>query len=132
MEGIIDTKNISLLFVEDDDFSRKLLTMAMNGKRFGIAKTGQEAVQMFRSLAPDIVFLDIQLPDVDGIGVLQAIKKIDPSAYVVMLTSTSDKSVVMKCIQKGARGFIVKPFSPRQFNEYIERYACEKSLGDFF
>lgn len=115
-------ENIEIMVVEDDPFSQKLVSNAL-GARYSYSMTadGQGAIMNYIVKAPDVLFLDIGLPDIDGHEVLEKLFKIDPSAYVVMFSGNGDKENVMKAIQLGAKGFVGKPFTKEKLFQYIEK-----------
>lgn len=76
----------------------------------GEAEDGYEAVNMYMALKPDIVTMDITMPDMDGIEALKKIKEFDKDANVVMITALGQEAFVKESIMLGAKGFIVKPF----------------------
>ena len=101
-----------VLVVDDAAFMRmrckKLLTQS--GFEVVEAATGAQAVEMFQSDRPDMVLLDITMPDMDGLAALKEIKKIDPDARVAMVTAMGQQSMVMEALKAGARDFVIKPF----------------------
>lgn len=111
-----------VMVVEDDLFTQKLIqnTLKDNYELF-ITGDGQGAIMTYVNKAPDILFLDIGLPDLDGHAVLKALFKIDPSAYVVMFSGNGDKDNVMRAIELGAKGFVGKPFTKDKIFQYIEK-----------
>jgi two-component system chemotaxis response regulator CheY len=78
----------------------------------GEAEDGMEAIRLFKDLKPDIVTMDITMPNMNGIDALREIRKIDCAAKVVMCTAMGQKAMVIESIQSGAVDFIVKPFQP--------------------
>lgn len=78
----------------------------------GEAANGAEAVQRFQELRPEMVFLDITMPEKDGLAALQEIVALDPSARVVMCSALGQESKVLESIRLGAKDFVVKPFQP--------------------
>lgn len=108
-----ERRSISILIVEDDPFSQKLISNALRGEVVDIfvASSGRQALQVMMKSAPDMIFLDIGLPDVTGLEILDEIFQIDPKAHVVMLSGNGSRDNVVGAIQKGARDFIGKPFT---------------------
>lgn len=116
----MERKTPSVLFVEDDVFSQRLLGNALRAEYdVQAAMTGHEGLMSYLKTAPDIVFLDINLPDMTGLEILQEIFRLDPRAFVVMLSGNGYKENVMKAIQGGARGFIGKPFTLEKLQQYL-------------
>lgn len=119
-------KTYQILVVEDEPFSRSLVTKTLKGYELLTAKNGTEALQTYALNFPDIVFLDIIMPDINGHQVLHEIVKHDPEAYIIMLSANSYKEDVLSAVGDGAKGFIVKPFTKEKLNEHIEKYTLYK------
>ena len=116
-----------VLVVDDAQFMRMMLKdiLIKNGfEIIGEAKNGAEALERYKELKPDIVTLDITMPEVDGITALKNIKEYDPNAKAVMCSAMGQQGMVIESIQAGAKDFIVKPF---QADRVIE--AIRKALG---
>ena len=101
-----------ILVVDDAAFMRmrckKLLTQS--GYEVIEAATGSQAVEMYQSDKPDLVLLDITMPDMDGLTALREIIKIDPDARVAMVTAMGQQSMVVEALKAGAKDFVIKPF----------------------
>ncbi|MFH1709757.1 MAG: response regulator [bacterium] len=82
---------------------------------------GEEAVKLYEKFKPDLVTLDVIMGEMDGIAALQAIRKLDPRAKVIMLTSIRDMEVELLANKLGAMGYIEKPFNPTAVIKEIER-----------
>lgn len=109
-----------VLIVEDDPLSVFIAKKAVEPDCMTfVAEDGTNACEAYEKYAPDVVFLDIGLPDISGHEVLQKILVIDPTAYVVMLSANSTRSDIMRAMQIGAKGFIGKPFSKSKLLQYI-------------
>jgi two-component system chemotaxis response regulator CheY len=103
-----------VLIVDDDALMRTLLRGILRGESYeivGEAKNGLLAVEATQRFAPDIVCLDVMMPEMDGLEALQAIKEAKPETLVVMVTASPSKENVRESIQGGAAGFIIKPFN---------------------
>ena len=87
----------------------------------GEAETGVEAVDRFKELKPDLVTMDIVMPDMGGIDAVREIMKIDPSAKVLMCSAMGQQALVVEAIQAGAKDFVVKPFQPSRVLEAVQR-----------
>ena len=104
-----------ILVVDDAAFMRMMIRDTLNKLGFTDveeAADGAIAVEKFKQLGPDLVMLDVTMPNLDGIGALKEIKQIDPSAKVVMCSAMGQESMVVEAIKLGALDFIVKPFKP--------------------
>lgn len=111
-----------IMVVEDDAFSQKLVSNALGGKySLSISGDGQGAIMAYVAKAPDVLFLDIGLPDMDGHAVLERVFKIDPEAYVVMFSGNGNKENIMRAVELGAKGFVGKPFTKEKLFQYIEK-----------
>jgi two-component system chemotaxis response regulator CheY len=101
-----------VLVVDDAQFIRDLLRDMLKGAGYEVleASNGKEALIKYNEARPDLVTLDIMMPEMDGIETLKAIKNIDPAASVVMVTSLEQKSKIEDSILSGTNGFITKPF----------------------
>ncbi len=111
-----------IMVVEDDPFSQQLIHNALKNK-YSVSMTGdgQGAIMNYVNKAPDVLFLDIGLPDINGHEVLEKLFKIDPTAYVVMFSGNGDKENIMKAIELGAKGFVGKPFTQDKLLQYIKK-----------
>ena len=104
-----------ILLVDDAAFMRKMImdTLSKNGYTdLYEAVDGADAVAKFDELAPDLVVMDITMPNMDGLEALKAIRAKDGSANVVMCSAMGQESMVMDAVRSGAKDFIVKPFKP--------------------
>ncbi len=102
-----------VLIADDSLFMRSLLNNKISGHGFIIiaeAQDGEEAIMKYRETFPDIVLLDITMPNTNGLVALEGIMQIDPNAKVVMCSAIGQQAVIIEAIQKGAKDFIVKPF----------------------
>jgi two-component system chemotaxis response regulator CheY len=87
----------------------------------GQASTGAEAVRLYRDLEPDLVTMDIIMPDMGGIDAVREIVREFPDANIVMCSAMGQQALVIEAIQAGARDFIVKPFQPGRVMEAVQR-----------
>lgn len=113
-----------ILIADDALFMRALLKKILLESGYSIcgeASTGKEAVQMFQILKPDLVTLDITMPELDGISALKQIREYDPTAKVVMCTAMGQKSLIIEAIELGAKDYIIKPFQPDRIVEAFEK-----------
>lgn len=115
----------NVLVVDDVAFMRMRLRNIV--EEFGTmvigeATNGNEAIQKFQELKPGLVFLDITMPEMDGISALKAIREIDSSARVVMISAIGQKDVITDALKAGAKDYIIKPFNLDQVKTAIEKY----------
>jgi len=113
-----------VLVVDDAAFMRMMLKDILLKGGFeiaGEATNGAEAIRLYQELKPDLVTMDITMPEVDGIAAVKEIKKIDPNAKVVMVSAMGQQAMVIEAIQAGASDFIVKPFQPDRVLEALKK-----------
>ncbi len=104
-----------VLVVDDAAFMRKMLgdVLAKAGHEVvGEGANGNEAVERFQSLKPDIMTLDITMPEKDGLSALREILALDATAKIVMCSALGQETKVLEAIKAGAKDFVVKPFQP--------------------
>ena len=112
----------NVLIVDDAAFMRMMLKdiLSKSGHTvIGEAANGKEAVALYNDLHPDVVTMDITMPEMDGIAALKEIKKLDANAKVVMCSAMGQQAMVIESIQAGAKDFIVKPFDASKVKESI-------------
>ena len=111
-----------VLVVDDAAFMRKVVSDALTSgghEVVGEAGNGTEAVQRYQELSPELVTLDITMPEKDGLEALAEIIAIDPSARVLMCSALGQESKVIESIKLGAKDFVVKPFAPERLLEAV-------------
>ena len=114
----------NILIVDDAAFMRMMLKdiLTKNGYNvIGEAENGKVALSKYTELKPDLVTLDITMPDMDGLTALKELKKIDTNANIVMCSAMGQQAMVIEAIQGGAKDFIVKPFQPDRVLEAIRK-----------
>lgn len=114
----------SVLIVDDAAFMRMMIKDILSKNGFeiaGEAANGAEAVEKYKELSPDLVTMDITMPEMDGIQALKAIKEIDSGAKVIMCSAMGQQSMVIDAIQSGAKDFIVKPFQADRVLDAINK-----------
>ncbi len=101
-----------ILIVDDAEFLRLRISKMLVGDGFEVfeAENGLKAIETYQANSPDLVLMDVTMPDMDGLTALKQIKKLDAKAKVIMLTALGQESVVLEAIKSGARDFVVKPF----------------------
>lgn len=113
-----------VLIVDDAAFMRMMLKdiLEKNGYEIaGEAGNGQIAVEMYNREKPDVVTMDITMPEMDGIQAVKEIRKVDPNAKIIMCSAMGQQSMVMDAIKAGAKDFIVKPFQADRVLEAIKK-----------
>ncbi len=113
-----------ILIVDDAMFMRAMLKKILEERGYqvvGEATNGVEAVTKYMELNPDLVTLDITMPDMTGIDALKAIKAIDEDAKVIMCSAMGQNAMVMEAMQNGALDFLVKPFQASTVMEALRR-----------
>lgn len=117
----------SILIVDDAAFMRMMIKdiLTKNGYEIaGEAENGIKAIEKYTETKPDLVMLDITMPEMDGIEALKRIKKLDPDSNIIMCSAMGQQAMVIESIQAGAKDFIVKPFQAERVLE-----AVKKALG---
>ena len=113
-----------VLICDDAIFMRTMVGDILTQAGFeivGEAETGVQAVERYRELRPDLVTMDIVMPDMGGIDAVREIVKLDADAKVLMCSAMGQQALVVEAIQAGAREFVVKPFQPSRVLEAVER-----------
>ena len=113
-----------ILTVDDAAFMRKVIKDTLSKAGYTDiheAEDGAMAVEKYNEVKPDLVLMDITMPEMDGIEALRKIKEQDPSAVVVMCSAMGQQAMVIESIQAGAKDFIVKPFQPDRVLEAVSK-----------
>ncbi len=113
-----------IMIVDDAAFMRMMIknTLTKNGfSDFVEAQDGAEAVEKYDAEKPDMVFMDITMPNMDGLQALKKIKEGNPDARIVMCTAMGQQSMVVEAIKYGAKDFIVKPFNAERIVEAVSQ-----------
>jgi two-component system chemotaxis response regulator CheY len=113
-----------ILVVDDAAFMRMMIKniLSKNGYEIiGEAENGQVAVELYKKLKPDLVTMDITMPEMNGIEGVKAIREFDPDAKIIMCSAMGQQAMVMEAIQAGAKDFIVKPFQQDRILQAIGR-----------
>jgi two-component system chemotaxis response regulator CheY len=119
---------VKVLTVDDSRVTLKILRKLLADTEFDIvgeAGQGQEALEQYRQTSPDLVILDIVMPDMDGVQILDGIREIDPGARVVMVSSLGTKEKVMECLEKGAKSFLMKPYEKEDLLQVLRKVVEE-------
>lgn len=116
-----------VLVVDDALFMRRMISDILKKEGVeicGEAENGKEAIDKYKELKPDLVTMDIVMPrieEIDGIGAVKEIMKMDPQAKIIMVSAMGQHSLVVDAIQAGAKDFVTKPFQPSRVVEAYKR-----------
>ncbi|MFX1236608.1 MAG: response regulator [Promethearchaeota archaeon] len=120
-----------VLIVDDAQFTRNILKNIMNKTGFveivGEGSNGKEGVELYKKLKPDMVTMDLVMPEKGGIETIEEILKIDPKALIVVVSALGQEALVLEAAKKGAKDFIQKPFKTEQILEVLERILNKKT-----
>ncbi len=114
----------NILIVDDAAFMRMMIKdiLSKNGYTVaGEAENGVKAIEKYNEVKPDLVLMDITMPEKDGIQALKDIKAMDPSAQIIMCSAMGQQAMVIESIQAGAKDFIVKPFQADRVLEAVRK-----------
>ncbi len=120
---------IKVMIVDDAMFMRNMISDIFQGKKFGEedyevvaeAENGIEAVEKYKEHMPDVITMDIVMPEMTGIEALKEIMQINADANVIMCSALGQDSLVMEALDSGAKDFIVKPFQPEKVLDVVVR-----------
>ena len=113
-----------ILITDDAAFMRmqlKNIFESLGHEVVGEAENGQVAIDLYQELKPDLVTMDITMPEMNGVEAVKGIKKNDPNATIVMCSAMGQQQMVLEAIQAGANDFIVKPFDQERIKQAIEK-----------
>ena len=114
----------TVLICDDAIFMRTMVGDILQQAGFevvGEAETGKDAVEKYKQFRPDLVTMDIVMPDMGGIDAVREITKFDPAAKILMCSAMGQQALVVEAIQAGAKDFVVKPFQPSRVLEAVQR-----------
>ncbi|MFQ5469889.1 MAG: response regulator transcription factor [Gammaproteobacteria bacterium] len=118
-------ETISILIVDDDNTTRELLRSILNSMQFKkiyTATDGDQAISQFNEIKPDLIFLDIEMPVKDGFETMKEMLATNPDQYIAIVSSHSTMDYVKRAIENGAKGFIVKPYTPAKVKDIVVKY----------
>jgi len=112
-----------ILIVDDAAFMRMMIRdiLSKDGYVIHEATNGAEAVEKYEAVNPDLVTMDITMPEVDGIESLRRIRELDPDATVLMVSAMGQQKLILEALEAGAADFIVKPFQPTKVLEIVHK-----------
>jgi two-component system chemotaxis response regulator CheY len=126
--SVNNSTRMRVLIVDDNEMTRGVLRMTIQGDHFDIigeAGNGRAGVELAIRLRPDIVCLDVVMPDMNGLEVLRLIRDALPAVTVLMVTASSDAETVQTAIKGGAAGFILKPFTTGVVRDTMDKAAAK-------
>ena len=113
---------LKLLIVDDSNVMRRRIERSQQIDRLevvGLASNGVEAIEQFRRTDPDVVTMDITMPQMDGIECVERLVSMKPSVLILVVSALADKATAVEAMEKGANGFLNKPFTDRQLNDAL-------------
>ena len=122
----------SILVIDDDPLIRKTLSthLAKEGFEISLAKTGEEGIQKYTESSPELVILDIRLPDIDGLETMRRLKERDPGAAIIIITAFDDMKTTVEAVKLGAFEYLVKPLDFVDLELTIAKAFQMRSLED--
>ena len=116
------TRALKLLIVDDSNIMRRRIERSQQFaglELVGTAGNGVEALELFRKTDPDVVTMDLTMPRMDGIECIGKLVALKPAVRILVISALADKATAVEAMEKGANGFLNKPFTDRQLNEAI-------------
>lgn len=113
---------LKLMIVDDSNIIRRRIERSQQIDRLrvvGSAANGREALELFERTDPDVVTMDLTMPEMDGIECVERIVARKPDVLILVVSALADKATAVEAIRKGANGFLCKPFTDRQLNEAL-------------
>ena len=115
-------KSYKLMIVDDSNIMRRRIERSNQFDELelvGTAANGLEALEMFKKTDPDVVTMDLTMPQMDGIECISKLVALKPAIRILVISALADKATAVEAMEKGANGFLNKPFTDRQLNEAI-------------
>jgi two-component system, chemotaxis family, chemotaxis protein CheY len=115
-------KSFKLMIVDDSNIMRRRIERSNQFEELelvGTAGNGVEAIEMFKKMDPDVVTMDLTMPQMDGIECISKLVALKPAIRILVISALADKATAVEAMEKGANGFLNKPFTDRQLNEAI-------------
>jgi len=122
----MNNKRVTVVIVDDNDMMRAILRSILRGEEYdviGEARNGTQAVELVERMKPDIVCMDVLMPEKNGLEAMAEIKQILPETEFIMITGSADPETVQDAIMNGASGYIVKPFNAARVLDALKRSA---------
>jgi two-component system, chemotaxis family, chemotaxis protein CheY len=115
-------RSFKLMIVDDSNIMRRRIERSQQFDEIeliGTAGNGLEAIELFKKADPDVVTMDLTLPQMDGIECISRLVELKPAIRILVISALADKATAVEAMEKGANGFLNKPFTDRQLNEAI-------------
>lgn len=115
-------RSLKLLIVDDSNIMRRRIERSQQFEELevvGTAGNGIEALEMFHKTDPDMVTMDLTMPQMDGIECISKLVQLKPALRILVISALADKATAVEAMERGANGFLNKPFTDRQLNEAI-------------
>ena len=119
---------LKMMIVDDSNIIRRRIERSQQIDRLevvGSAANGVEAVELFRQTSPHVVTMDLTMPEMDGVECVEQLVKINPKVLILVISALADKATAVEAIQRGANGFLCKPFTDRQLNGALAELLAE-------
>jgi two-component system chemotaxis response regulator CheY len=118
------TNRIRVILIDDDDLTRAVLRLALSAEVFEVvaeARSGRTGLEAVLHNKPDLIFLDVTMPELDGLTILPAIRDAFPDVEILMVTASNDRHTIERAILGGATGYIVKPLTAGKIEDALRR-----------
>ncbi len=119
---------LKLMIVDDSNIIRRRIERSQQIDRLevvGSASNGRQAVELFHRTRPDVVTMDLTMPEMDGIECVQELVAINSKVLILVVSALADKATAVEAIEKGANGFLCKPFTDRQLNDALQELLLD-------
>ncbi len=126
--GAATDRILRMMIVDDSNIIRRRIERSQQNARLqvvGSASNGREAVELFQKTDPDVVTMDLTMPEMDGIQCVEQLVSLKPEILILVVSALADKATAVEAIEKGANGFLCKPFSDRQLNDALAELLRE-------
>jgi two-component system chemotaxis response regulator CheY len=114
---------LKMMIVDDSNIMRRRIERSQQIERLEVvacAANGREAVEMFAKEQPDVVTMDLTMPEMDGIECVEKLVQMRSDVLILVVSALADKATAVEAIEKGANGFLCKPFTDRQLNDALQ------------
>ena len=119
---------LKLMIVDDSNIIRRKIERSADAARFdvvGSARNGSEAVDMLRRTEPQVVTMDLTMPELDGVAAISELVAINPEVLILVVSALADKATAIEALKRGAHGFICKPFTEKELSDALKEMIHE-------